>query len=73
MLVGHSAGGLSLSHAIHVFGHKIAVAVYIAATMLSHGFCTDEDVQQVGLMNPKELLLFNVVICASYMILNSML
>jgi len=46
VLVGHSAGGLSLSHAIHVFGHKIAVAVYLAATMLSHGFCTDQDVQQ---------------------------
>jgi len=46
VLVGHSAGGLSLTHAIHVFGHRIAVAVYVAATMLSHGFCTDQDVQQ---------------------------
>ena len=62
MLIGHNAGGLSLSHAIHVFGHKIAVAVYVATTMLSNGFCTDQDVQQVDLMNPKELLLFNVII-----------
>eukprot|EP00253_Pinus_taeda_P006957 PITA_06957 len=45
VLVGHGAGGLSLTHAIHVFGHKIVVAVYVAATMLSHGFRTNLDVQ----------------------------
>ncbi|GLJ28278.1 hypothetical protein SUGI_0555810 [Cryptomeria japonica] len=45
VLVGHSAGGLSLSHAIHVFGYKIAVAVYIGATMLPSGFCSEQDVQ----------------------------
>ncbi|KAH9304320.1 hypothetical protein KI387_008724, partial [Taxus chinensis] len=45
VLVGHSAGGLSLSHAIHVFGNKIAVAVYVAATMLPSGFCSEEDLQ----------------------------
>ncbi|XP_057840992.1 methylesterase 17 isoform X2 [Cryptomeria japonica] len=45
VLVGHSAGGLSLSHAIHVFGYKIAVAVFIAATMLPSGFFSEQDVQ----------------------------
>ncbi|GLJ28276.1 hypothetical protein SUGI_0555750 [Cryptomeria japonica] len=45
VLVGHSAGGLSLSHAIHVFGYKIAVAVYVAATMLPNGFCSEQDFQ----------------------------
>ncbi|GLJ28275.1 hypothetical protein SUGI_0555700 [Cryptomeria japonica] len=44
VLVGHTAGGLSLSHAIHVFGYKIAVAVYIAATILTSGFCSEQDV-----------------------------
>uniref|UniRef100_A0A0C9S8Q3 TSA: Wollemia nobilis Ref_Wollemi_Transcript_3974_1264 transcribed RNA sequence n=1 Tax=Wollemia nobilis TaxID=56998 RepID=A0A0C9S8Q3_9CONI len=46
VLVGHSAGGLSLSHAIHAFSDKIAVAVYVAATMLPHGFCSEQDVKQ---------------------------
>eukprot|EP00253_Pinus_taeda_P015851 PITA_15851 len=46
MLVGHSAAGLCLTHAIHVFGHKIAAAVYVAATMLPHGFRTDQDFQR---------------------------
>eukprot|EP01018_Ginkgo_biloba_P007108 Gb_09897 [translate_table: standard] len=46
VLVGHSAGGLSLTHAMSVMGHKIAVAVYVGATMLSKGFCSKEDVEQ---------------------------
>ncbi|KAK1311751.1 Methylesterase 17 [Acorus calamus] len=43
ILVGHSAGGLSVTHAIYEIGERIAVAVYVAATMLRSGFLTDED------------------------------
>ncbi|KAH9702966.1 methylesterase 17 [Citrus sinensis] len=43
ILVGHSAGGLSITQASHKFGNKIRLAVYLAATMLKLGFCTDED------------------------------
>ncbi|KAL9421866.1 hypothetical protein AB3S75_034191 [Citrus x aurantiifolia] len=45
ILVGHSAGGLSITQASHKFGNKIRLAVYLAATMLKLGFCTDEDVK----------------------------
>lgn len=45
ILVGHSAGGLSITQASHKFGKKIRLAVYLAATMLKLGFCTDEDVK----------------------------
>lgn len=45
VLVGHSAGGLSLTYATHLFSDKIRVAIYIAATMLPAGFCSEEDVQ----------------------------
>ncbi|KAL2248991.1 methylesterase 17 isoform X2 [Sesamum indicum] len=46
ILVGHSAGGLSLSDAIHKFGKKkIKLAVFIAATMLRSGFVTDQDIK----------------------------
>ncbi|KAM7255053.1 hypothetical protein ACFE04_020294 [Oxalis oulophora] len=43
ILVGHSAGGLSLTYAIHHFGDKIQMAIYVAANMLKYGFTTDED------------------------------
>ncbi|GMN23329.1 hypothetical protein TIFTF001_000087 [Ficus carica] len=44
ILVGHSAGGLSLTDVIHSrFAEKIHVAVYVAANMLKYGFCTDQD------------------------------
>lgn len=43
IMVGHSAGGLSLCHSLQNFGDKIEVAIFIAATMLSSGFCTEED------------------------------
>ncbi|XP_050209624.1 methylesterase 17 [Mercurialis annua] len=46
ILVGHSAGGLSVTHATHKFSNKIKLAVYLAATMLKSGFCTDQDIQQ---------------------------
>ncbi|CAL1392690.1 unnamed protein product [Linum trigynum] len=44
LVVGHSAGGLSVTEASHKFPSKIRVAVYLAATMLRLGFCTDRDV-----------------------------
>ncbi|XP_059659889.1 methylesterase 17-like [Cornus florida] len=43
ILVGHSAGGLSVTDASRKFGKKIGVAVYVAGTMLEHGFMTDQD------------------------------
>ncbi|XP_057442375.1 methylesterase 17-like isoform X1 [Lotus japonicus] len=45
ILVGHSAGGLSITQACHKFAKKINLAVYVAATMLKLGFCTDEDLK----------------------------
>lgn len=45
ILVGHSAGGLSVTSSIHKFPKKISLAVYIAATMLKLGFQTDEDLK----------------------------
>ncbi|KAI4306573.1 hypothetical protein L6164_029837 [Bauhinia variegata] len=43
ILVGHSAGGLSLTQASHKFAKKIRLAIYVAATMLKLGFRTDQD------------------------------
>lgn len=45
ILVGHSAGGLSITDATHKFANKISLAIYIAATMLQNGFLTDQDVK----------------------------
>ncbi|KAJ0263762.1 Methylesterase 17 [Hirschfeldia incana] len=45
ILVGHSAGGLSVTSSIHKFPKKISLAVYIAATMLRLGFQTDKDLK----------------------------
>ncbi|KAL4189877.1 hypothetical protein AMTRI_Chr08g209220 [Amborella trichopoda] len=51
ILVGHSAGGLSLTHATHVFGKsKISLCIYITAAMLRNGFKTDEDLQSAPSM-----------------------
>ena len=47
ILVGHSAGGLSVTSSIQRFPKKICLAVYIAATMLKFGFQTDEDLKDV--------------------------
>ncbi|KAK1570335.1 hypothetical protein Q3G72_000398 [Acer saccharum] len=44
ILVGHSAGGLSVTDCIHRFGtKKIHMAFYVAANMLKNGFATDQD------------------------------
>ncbi|KAJ1431719.1 Alpha/Beta hydrolase fold [Sesbania bispinosa] len=45
ILVGHSAGGLSITQACHKFAKKIHLAVYVAATMLKLGYWTDEDLK----------------------------
>ncbi|KAF6168695.1 hypothetical protein GIB67_026581 [Kingdonia uniflora] len=45
ILVGHSAGGLSVTHALHKFGKKIHLGIYVAATMLRLGFMTEQDVK----------------------------
>ncbi|KAG6751412.1 hypothetical protein POTOM_045948 [Populus tomentosa] len=41
--VGHGAGGLSLTDAIHRFAKKIRMAIYVAASMLKHG--SDQDIK----------------------------
>uniref|UniRef100_A0A5B6Z1K1 AB hydrolase-1 domain-containing protein n=1 Tax=Davidia involucrata TaxID=16924 RepID=A0A5B6Z1K1_DAVIN len=43
ILVGHSAGGLSVTDASQRFSKKIQVAIYVAAVMLKHGYVTDQD------------------------------
>ncbi|CAN6469468.1 unnamed protein product [Victoria cruziana] len=54
VLVGHSAGGLSLTHAIHEFGpEKISAAVFAGAVMLRSGFITPEDIA-IGFPNISE-------------------
>eukprot|EP01018_Ginkgo_biloba_P007109 Gb_41546 [translate_table: standard] len=54
VLVGEGAGGLSLTHAMSVMGHKIAVAVYVGGVMLSRGFSSEEDIEQVVLQTSCE-------------------
>ncbi|XP_076897964.1 methylesterase 17-like [Bidens hawaiensis] len=45
ILVGHSAGGLSVTQATHKFPDKISLAIYVAATMLKNGFVTEQDIK----------------------------
>ncbi|XP_062183234.1 methylesterase 17-like [Phragmites australis] len=45
ILVGHSAGGLSMTHAMHLFRDKIKQAIFIAATMLPFGYQTEQDIK----------------------------
>ncbi|ERN08992.1 methylesterase 17 isoform X1 [Amborella trichopoda] len=46
ILVGHSAGGLSITHATHVFGmKKISLCIYVTAIMLRNGIVSDQDRQ----------------------------
>lgn len=60
ILVGHSAGGLSVSDAIHKFGRKIKAAVFVGATMLKWGFASDQDVKD-GVPDVSEFGEFNEV------------
>ncbi|PHU14138.1 hypothetical protein BC332_15343 [Capsicum chinense] len=55
ILVGHSAGGLSVTDATHKFPKKVRLAVYIGATMLRTGFVTEQDVKDVY---PSDFLFF---------------
>ncbi|CAA0811006.1 Methylesterase 17 [Striga hermonthica] len=56
ILVGHSAGGLSLTQAIHKFGpNKIKLAIFVAATMLKSGFLTPQDFQDGAPDLPEEI------------------
>ncbi|KAI3778066.1 hypothetical protein L2E82_07064 [Cichorium intybus] len=45
ILVGHSAGGLSVTQATRKFPNKISLAVYVAATMLKNGLLTEQDIK----------------------------
>lgn len=47
ILVGHSAGGLSVTHAMHLFSERIKQAIFIAATMLPFGYQTEQDIKDV--------------------------
>lgn len=69
ILVGHSAGGLSVTQASHQFGKKIELAVYVAATMLRLGFWTDQDRDDVNISFPSRsdyLFQFSVPFCQLY-------
>ncbi|KAJ0964702.1 hypothetical protein J5N97_025840 [Dioscorea zingiberensis] len=48
VLVGHSAGGLSLTQALHEFTDKISVAIFLAAIMLPFGFPTEDTTDVVA-------------------------
>ena len=50
ILVGHSAGGLSVTAATQKFAKKISLAVYVGATMLQEGFMTPQDLKDVSLL-----------------------
>ncbi|EXB56015.1 hypothetical protein L484_018804 [Morus notabilis] len=43
ILVGHSAGGLTITDVVHKFAEKIHLAVYVAAVMLKHGYSISKD------------------------------
>lgn len=45
VLVGHSAGGLSVTHAMHLFRDKIKQAIFVAATMLPFGYQSEQDIK----------------------------
>eukprot|EP00262_Sarcandra_glabra_P004162 TRINITY_DN15147_c0_g1_i1.p1 TRINITY_DN15147_c0_g1~~TRINITY_DN15147_c0_g1_i1.p1 ORF type:complete len:261 (+),score=15.47 TRINITY_DN15147_c0_g1_i1:87-869(+) len=46
ILVGHSLGGLSVTQAIHKFGNKIRLAIYIAALMVRSGHSMEQDTKR---------------------------
>ncbi|XP_074297305.1 methylesterase 17-like isoform X1 [Silene latifolia] len=53
ILVGHSAGGLSLTAAIHNYPHKLLVAVFVGAAMYKNGFDTPPSVK-INMMDYSE-------------------
>ncbi|KAK9065058.1 hypothetical protein SSX86_016441 [Deinandra increscens subsp. villosa] len=50
ILVGHSAGGLSVTQATHKFPNKISLVIYVAATMLKNGFLTEQDTKDIEVL-----------------------
>ncbi|KAJ7548550.1 hypothetical protein O6H91_07G016900 [Diphasiastrum complanatum] len=62
ILVGHSAAGCSVTHAVELFPEKIAVAVYISAFMGYEGFQPDQIKQLLRIVGaesdkpPKEFI-----------------
>lgn len=74
ILVGHSAGGLSLSDGIQKFGKKkIKLAVFVAATMLKSGYLTHQDIQDVSSLTLSPFLSFLFLLSKYPFILNSLL
>ncbi|TYK00549.1 methylesterase 17 [Cucumis melo var. makuwa] len=61
ILVGHSAGGLSITQATLKFAKKIRLAVYVAATMLRFGFQTDQDIKDVIVRRPDDEVVVKLV------------
>ncbi|RRT77251.1 hypothetical protein B296_00008048 [Ensete ventricosum] len=58
IMVGHSAGGLSITHALRVFSNKIEVAIFVAATMLPWGYQTEEeDIKDVTFLPSSSVML----------------
>lgn len=47
-MVGHSAGGMSVTYATQKLGKKIRLAIYVGATMLRSGLSTEQDVKDVN-------------------------
>lgn len=47
IIVGHSAGGISVTDAMYKITEKIKGVVYVAAPMLKHGFSTTQDIKDV--------------------------
>lgn len=56
-MVGHSAGGLSVTDATHRFPKKVRLAVYLGATMLRNGFVTEQDVKDVSCFSILSLIM----------------
>ncbi|PPR96068.1 hypothetical protein GOBAR_AA24599 [Gossypium barbadense] len=79
ILVGHSAGGLSVTQATHKFANKIRLAVYVAATMLKSGFLTDQDIKdesqtlQTLHLSVQCALLFSVTVRGSQLAIHDIL
>lgn len=53
ILVGHSAGGLSVTNALRKFPDKVDVAVYVGASMLKSGYQSSHDFK-IGVPNLSE-------------------
>lgn len=61
ILIGHSAGGISVTQATYRFAKKIQLAVYLAATMLKLGYCTEQDAKDVKVSSTNFCLLLILI------------